>query len=98
MASDDRIQMIGDAWDESKRESNEVHVLRSNIDVSTMRPSGESINVRRLARNFRLLCWRSIAEQVGNFSFYFICFNSSMYRKYFIWNVWVLRLFFIGWD
>lgn len=64
MTSDDRIQMIGDAWDESKRESNEVHVLRSNIDVSTMRPSGESINVRRLARNFRLLCWRSIAEQV----------------------------------
>ena len=73
--------MIGDAWDESKRESTEVHVLRSNIDVSTMRPSGESINLRRLTRNFKLLCWRSIAEQVTShyilsyFNFIFGCFR-----------------------
>jgi hypothetical protein len=64
VASDDRIQMIGNAWEESRRGVTEVHVLRSNIDVSTMRPTGESINPRRLIRNFRLLCWRSIAEQV----------------------------------
>ena len=71
--------MIGNAWDESRRGVTEVHVLRSNIDVSTMRPSGESINPRRLVRNFRLLCWRSIAEQVVSnfppFLFLFAAFS-----------------------
>ena len=66
-ASDSRIQAIGDAWDAKNggRGVLETFKPQSTIDVAAMRSQGEKFDFKRTARTFKLLCWRSFAEQVG---------------------------------
>jgi ABC-type multidrug transport system permease subunit len=58
--------LIGDKWAEKSAASTVKHTLRSTIDIVNFRSMGSTkrIDVIRIARNFKLLCWRSLAEQV----------------------------------
>jgi len=38
--------------------------VKSTIDIAAVRSSGEKTDLTRIARNFRLLCWRAWAEQI----------------------------------
>jgi hypothetical protein len=67
-SSDKRIQEIGDAWLSKKSEFEEVHTLKSNTNISAMRAASEKTDMTRIIRNFKLLCWRTFAEQVNPFS------------------------------
>ena len=62
--ADNRIQAIGDAWLLSKSQFEEVHTLKSTKDISAMRAASEKTDLTRIVRNFKLLCWRTFAEQV----------------------------------
>ena len=61
-----RIKLIGDAWDlkNADRTLMEKFKPQSTSDVAAMRLTGETFDYRRILRNFKLLCWRSFAEQV----------------------------------
>jgi hypothetical protein len=37
--------------------------LKNTEDIKSVQPSGQQVDLQRIRRNFRLLCWRSFAEQ-----------------------------------
>ena len=79
--ADDRILAIGDAWAERSLLIGNDNILKSKADISALRSAGAQTDLTRLARNFKLLCWRSLAEQVERFNlalfpFIIFCFIS----------------------
>lgn len=60
--ADERIQTIGDFWDARSEDFATSFTVRSN-NVADMKVSGEKTDLTRIIRNFKLLCWRSFAEQ-----------------------------------
>ena len=64
MLADNRILAIGNAWEEKSLTLGNTHILKSTTDIAALRSAGVQTDITRLARNFRLLCWRTLAEQV----------------------------------
>jgi ABC-type multidrug transport system ATPase subunit len=62
--ADARITSLADAWADQERSIiDAMGPPKSSVDISAMRASAMNTDCARVSRNFKLLCWRSSAEQ-----------------------------------
>jgi ABC-type multidrug transport system ATPase subunit len=63
--SENRIDMIGNAWDlkNGMLISKNKTVFNTSM-ILAVRPADEKNDLKRIIRNFKLLCWRSYTEQL----------------------------------